>query len=69
MQKDCDVAVWIDLQFTISDGLVWYKSRNGAFLTRGDENGLVAWKYFMRIVVISSVAWVKSRDNCITGTQ
>ena len=78
MRVDFDIAIWIDLQLTISDGFVWYKSRNGGFLTRGDENGLVAWKYFMKVVNLwtgsvlwcweEAWSWRRSRSSTSTST-
>ena len=63
MRHDCDMAIWIDLKWTIADGFVWYKSRNDVLLTRGDENDLVSWKYFMKVVNLWTGVVLWSRNE------
>ncbi|XP_061581561.1 tRNA 2'-phosphotransferase 1 isoform X2 [Cololabis saira] len=48
MRKNCDLAVFIDVQKAIADGIEFFWSENGVLLTAGDAEGKLLPKYFIR---------------------
>ncbi|XP_016894922.1 tRNA 2'-phosphotransferase 1 [Cynoglossus semilaevis] len=48
MRRDCDLAVFIDVQKAIADGINFFWSENGVLLTEGDAEGKLLPKYFCR---------------------
>eukprot|EP00930_Biecheleria_cincta_P084918 TRINITY_DN7433_c0_g1_i1.p1 TRINITY_DN7433_c0_g1~~TRINITY_DN7433_c0_g1_i1.p1 ORF type:complete len:432 (-),score=87.93 TRINITY_DN7433_c0_g1_i1:37-1293(-) len=48
MRYDCEIAIWVDVEQAIKDGVPFYKSTNAVILSPGDE-GVIHKKYFKRI--------------------
>lgn len=48
-KQKSDVAIYIDMQKCMNDGMVFYKSANGVILSEG-FNGVIEPKYFQQIV-------------------
>ena len=49
MRKDAEVLVYVDVEKSLRDGVVWWVSENGVVLTEGDGEGLVPVKYFKEV--------------------
>nr|XP_033809908.1 tRNA 2'-phosphotransferase 1 isoform X1 [Geotrypetes seraphini] len=50
MRKDCDLAIFINLQKAVSDGMKFFWSSNRVILTPGDKEGLLPVKYFQKVL-------------------
>ncbi|MBN3304695.1 TRPT1 phosphotransferase, partial [Amia calva] len=48
MRRDCELAIFIDVQKALGDGISFFWSENGVLLTPGDSEGILAPKYFSR---------------------
>uniref|UniRef100_A0A3P9I8E4 2'-phosphotransferase n=1 Tax=Oryzias latipes TaxID=8090 RepID=A0A3P9I8E4_ORYLA len=48
MRKNCDLAVFIDVPMALADGIEFFRSENGVFLTAGNAEGKLLPKYFVR---------------------
>ncbi|KAM6924307.1 tRNA 2'-phosphotransferase 1 [Xenentodon cancila] len=48
MRNNCDLAVFIDVQKALADGIGFFWSENGVLLTAGDAEGKLLPKYFVR---------------------
>lgn len=48
MRKDCDLAIFIDVNKALADGIRFFWSDNGVLLTTGDSEGKLLPKYFSR---------------------
>lgn len=48
MRKSCEVAIYIDIENAMNDGIKFYRANNGVILTEGD-NGIIHNKYFKEI--------------------
>ncbi|XP_007518612.1 tRNA 2'-phosphotransferase 1 isoform X2 [Erinaceus europaeus] len=46
MRPSCEVAVFIDGPLALADGIPFFRSANGVFLTPGDADGFLLPKYF-----------------------
>ena len=49
MRASSQILIYIDIQSAIDAGLKFFLSTNGVVLSEGDENGLIAPKYFSRV--------------------
>lgn len=50
MRQTCDVYIELDLAAALSDGMKVYVSVNGVILTEGLDGGIVAPKYFRKVL-------------------
>jgi 2'-phosphotransferase len=50
MRSNCQLAIHIDTDKALKDGIKFYKSENGVILTEGNEQGLLLPKYFLKVV-------------------
>uniref|UniRef100_A0A3P9LB38 2'-phosphotransferase n=1 Tax=Oryzias latipes TaxID=8090 RepID=A0A3P9LB38_ORYLA len=48
MRNNCDLAVFIDVPMALADGIEFFRSENGVFLTAGNAEGKLLPKYFVR---------------------
>ncbi|KAG2460437.1 TRPT1 phosphotransferase, partial [Polypterus senegalus] len=48
MRKDCDLAIFVDLQQALRDGIPFFWSANRVILTPGNSEGLIPPLYFSR---------------------
>ncbi|XP_028665539.1 tRNA 2'-phosphotransferase 1 [Erpetoichthys calabaricus] len=48
MRKDCDLAIFVDLQQALKDGIPFFWSANRVILTPGNSEGLIPPLYFSR---------------------
>lgn len=48
MRYDCEIAIWVDVERAVKDGVAFYKSMNNVILSPGDK-GVIDKKYFKRI--------------------
>ncbi|MEE6516234.1 hypothetical protein FKM82_025522 [Ascaphus truei] len=50
LRSDCEVAIFIDLQKAVADGISFYWSCNRVLLTPGNTDGLLLPEYFLRVL-------------------
>ena len=50
MRSTCHLAIFIDVEKAMKDGIEFYRSENDVILSPGDENGFIKPKYFKRVV-------------------
>lgn len=71
-RNNCEVLVYIDLAKIIEAGIRFYKSSNNVVLTKGDHQGRVPARFFLKAVHISPTTgeqiWVESlgNDDCVS---
>jgi 2'-phosphotransferase len=49
MRNDAELLIYVDIKRSLADGGVWWISENGVVLMEGDENGVLATKYFKKV--------------------
>lgn len=50
MRTTCDIYIYIDMKKALQDGLKFFMSANNVILSSGDKNGIIAPKYFSKVV-------------------
>lgn len=50
MRSNCQLAIHINTDKALKEGLKFYQSANGVILTEGDEKGFLLPKYFLKVV-------------------
>lgn len=51
MRSDAEVLIYIDIRRSLSEGgVLWWLSENGVVLTEGDDKGLLATRYWKKVV-------------------
>lgn len=50
MRSDAELLIYVDIQKSMEDGILWWLSENGVVLTEGDENGILSSKYFKKVI-------------------
>ncbi|KAM8939904.1 tRNA 2'-phosphotransferase 1 [Pelodytes ibericus] len=48
MRNDCEVAIFIDLEKAVADGIPFFWSSNHVLLTPGNNDGILLTKYFLQ---------------------
>ena len=54
MRKDCDVAVYVNIEKAMRSGIKFLQSSNGVILTSGDETNCLPVEFFSRAVYLGS---------------
>lgn len=49
MRNDAEVLIYVDIEKSLGDGMLWWLSENGVVLTEGNEDGFLPTKYFQRV--------------------
>ena len=52
MRKDCDVAIYVNLEKAMQSGLKFVQSSNGVILTSGDSENTLEPKFFSRAMYL-----------------
>ena len=50
MRKTCDLLIEADVEKSIIEGIIWYKSKNNVILTSGNEEGYLLFKFFKKVI-------------------
>lgn len=50
MRSNCQIAIYIDIEKAIRDGIKFYKSANNVILSPGNDDGFLLPKYFLKVV-------------------
>lgn len=50
MRQNCNAVIQIDVTQAVSDGIKFYKSKNGVILSPGNQYGYIESKYFIEII-------------------
>ncbi|RNA25660.1 tRNA 2 -phosphotransferase 1 [Brachionus plicatilis] len=50
MRSNCQLAIYINLEKAIKDGIKFYKSANNVILSPGNSEGFLQPKYFLKVV-------------------
>lgn len=58
MRKSCEVAIYLDIEKAMADGIKFYLSNNGVILTEG-LNGVITEEYFQKVEILRE----KKRDE------
>lgn len=49
VRRNTEVFIYINLNLSMSEGLLFYRSANNVILSPGDENGFIKPKYFLKV--------------------
>ncbi|KAJ7134651.1 KptA family-domain-containing protein [Mycena epipterygia] len=73
MRGSAQVLIFIDVQRAIDEGIKFFFSNNGVILTEGDEQGILATKFFLRVETSKRVTisgWEgKSLEEALDAVQ
>ncbi|CAF0742006.1 unnamed protein product [Brachionus calyciflorus] len=50
MRSNCQIAIYVDVEKALHDGLKFYKSANNVILCPGDASGYLSSKYFLKAI-------------------
>ncbi len=50
MRKNCQIAIYVDLNKALKDGVKFYKSANNVILSPGNQSGFIEPKYFSKVL-------------------
>ncbi|XP_060532422.1 tRNA 2'-phosphotransferase 1-like isoform X2 [Cylas formicarius] len=53
MRRNCQIVIYINLELALRDGLKFYLSLNNVILSPGNEEGIIAPKYFLKVCDLS----------------
>lgn len=56
MRKSAEVFIYINLKLAIADGVQFYRSINNVILSRGNANGIIEPKYFLKVCAVDGRA-------------
>lgn len=51
MRRDAEILIYVDINASLNDGILWWMSENGVALTAGNDNGLLSVKYFKKVLL------------------
>ncbi|RKF71581.1 tRNA 2'-phosphotransferase 1 [Golovinomyces cichoracearum] len=51
MRRDAEILIYVDINASLNDGILWWMSENGVALTAGNDNGLLPVKYFKKVLL------------------
>lgn len=49
MRNDAELLIYVDIEGSMKDGILWWLSENGVVLTEGDDEGVLKTKYFRKV--------------------
>ncbi|XP_032819970.1 tRNA 2'-phosphotransferase 1 isoform X1 [Petromyzon marinus] len=50
MRGNCEIAIYIDIEKALQDGIPFYRSANGVILSSGNAQGVLPRQYFQRVM-------------------